>query len=413
MMAASRRRRRRLQAAAAAWCCVSLLVPRKTVAATQLRWSGATRAAAAATVGQAVEAAAAALAPQPEGAVRPLWVGGIPPAARPATEDSVSSSDVVDGDPLLMHGSEDTLVQPQPPRPPAMRPTDCLLLQEGMVVEPKASCAYVNFADNWDGCTCSINLPATINPQPDMYYDPYAPDSPPGDGVTAAPPFPSAIMMQPPTNPLQPYVPPAMKPECPYTAKCGGSGGGSAAETAGEGCIGYDSWGFDDARMAGYSPAAAHINVMSCSYIMKTFGQFRVPDKVQAYLDQQKQLAPIIERYKSSFDVECVFGSKTYVWATFCKNLVEKVYNTPCSKQWWQAVKLDDCVDAHPPLGRTKNSTVAEMCPLDCGSGLGAVNSQLPPSTPAPPVSSAVSSADWLIVPAPASAATTAAIGMV
>merc|ERR1740129_1827115 len=216
----------------------------------QLRWSGATRAAAAATVGQAVEAAAAALAPQPEGAVRPLWVGGIPPAARPATEDSVSSSDVVDGDPLLMHGSEDTLVQPQPPRPPAMRPTDCLLLQEGMVVEPKASCAYVNFADNWDGCTCSINLPATINPQ-------------------------------------QPYVPPAMKPECPYTAKCGGSCGGSAAETAGEGCIGYDSWGFDDARMAGYSPAAAHINVMSCSYIMKTFGQFRVPDKVQAYLDQQ------------------------------------------------------------------------------------------------------------------------------
>lgn len=271
------------------------------------------------------------------------------------------------------------VVAPAPaPLPPAKFPVigdeECQVLQEAIVVEPKASCRHVVFSavERLDGCTCSIVLPASINPMPNNLYDPWAIDVAP-DPDLPLPPTPPTV--PPPSNPMQPYIAPMMAPECPFAKSC--------AKPDDFGCVGYNSFGFSEAHMAPYSPAASHLNQISCSYFMALRSTFQIPSKVGTFAMILAKRKQVEEDYEKPFVIPQVldgFGGKgepmkgipcagkeiEKTWREFCFNRVSEK-NWPCSIKYTAIMESEKCVGAPAPTGFLISSTLKEMCPLECG----------------------------------------------
>jgi len=248
---------------------------------------------------------------------------------------------------------------PFPPKFPVIGQDECSLLQEGFLVDPPAKCVHVILAENVDGCTCSTFLPGSINPQPANFYNPFLVDIPPNPDL----PVPASMpTVPPPSNPMQPFIPPMMPPECPFMKKCGNPG---AFE-----CVGHDSWGFSEAHIADYSPAAAALNSMSCTYVMKPYARFKVPDKVSALWHLNAKLVKVFDRMSDPFNLFCTSTNVSYPSLQFfCKDQLQRM-GLPCDAEWYKVTKqhMDKrCWDAPAPDGFVTDSTLAELCPLECG----------------------------------------------
>lgn len=160
----------------------------------------------------------------------------------------------------------------------------CRLLQQAFLMEPKGSCEEVRLYDDWEGCSCKIEQPRSMNPWPDTFYDPSA------ITVKDHPTFPPVPSLAPPFNPRGPYVAPRMEPQCPFSRQCAGKPGTD--------CVGFDSWGFKQLRLEPYSAAAGHFKSITCTYMMDKDGHFQVPGKVAALWASQKQA--LMENQKQS-----------------------------------------------------------------------------------------------------------------
>eukprot|EP00397_Hematodinium_sp_SG-2012_P045522 GEMP01051159.1.p1 GENE.GEMP01051159.1~~GEMP01051159.1.p1 ORF type:complete len:142 (+),score=34.59 GEMP01051159.1:309-734(+) len=130
---------------------------------------------------------------------------------------------------------------------------------------------------NWDGCMCTIPQPGNINPMPDNLFNPFAVEIPPDPNIPLAP---QLATVPPPSNPLAPFVPPMMVPECPYSKACPNDDST---------CVGFNSWGFSEVRMGKYSPASRHFNAIYCFYIMKPYDQFKTPARILGYWKLQEE----------------------------------------------------------------------------------------------------------------------------
>jgi hypothetical protein len=246
-----------------------------------------------------------------------------------------------------------------PPQFPVIGQDECSLLQEGFVVDPPAKCLHVIFADNVDGCTCTMVLPASINPQPANFYNPFLIDVPPDPSI----PVPQAMpTVPPPSNPMQPFVAPMMPPECPFLSAC--------ADPESFDCSGYNSWGFAEAHQADYSPAAAALNTVSCTFMMKPYARFKVPDRIAALWHLNAKLIKVFDRMAEPFVLYCKGENVTSPsMEFFCKDQTGRL-GLPCDTAWGNVTKnsqAQHCHQAPPPDGFQSDSTLAELCPLECG----------------------------------------------
>jgi len=204
-----------------------------------------------------------------------------------------------------------------------------------------------------------MTLPASINPQPANFYNPFLVDVPPDPNV----PLPAAMpTVPPPSNPMMPFVAPMMPPVCPFSNAC--------ADPNSFDCVGYNSWGFAEARLADYSPAAAHLNSASCDYFMKPYALFKVPDKMAALWHLNVKLGKVFNAYAEPLVLKCRKEDVTSpTWEGWCQEQV-KTRGVPCSIDWTNfTMRLDnkDCQAAPPLDGFDARSRIAEVCPLECG----------------------------------------------
>jgi hypothetical protein len=246
-----------------------------------------------------------------------------------------------------------------PPQFPVIGQDECALLQEAFLVDPPATCLHVIFADNVDGCTCSAVLPGSINPLPANFYNPFLVDIPPDPNI----PVPASMpTVPPPSNPLQPFIPPMMPPECPFLPAC--------ADPNGFDCVGHNSWGFAEAHIADYSPAAAHLNSMSCTYMMKPYARFKVPERVAALWHLNAKLIKVFDRMSDPLTLFCMGQNVTSPSLQyFCKDTLKRL-GLPCNTPWANVTKdhqAQECYNAPAPDGFEATSTLAELCPLECG----------------------------------------------
>lgn len=227
------------------------------------------------------------------------------------------------------------------------------------MVDPPATCNHVIIADNVDGCTCTAVLPGSINPQPANFYNPFLVPIPPNPDIPM--PAPMATV-PPPSNPMQPFVPPMMPPECPFIGAC--------ADPNDFECVGHNSWGFSEAHIADYSPAAAALNSMSCTYLMKPYGLFKVPEKVASLWHLNAKLVKVFDRMSAPFTMFCLKKNVTsQSLEFFCKDQLKRMM-LPCDTSWKKLTNSlpdKDCKDALAPDGFEHDSTLAELCPLECG----------------------------------------------
>lgn len=253
-----------------------------------------------------------------------------------------------------------------PPKFPVMSQEECELFQEGFLVSPGAKCQHVIFAENVDGCTCTINLPASINPQATAgnLYNPFLPEIPPDPSV----PLPQAMpTVPPPSNPLQPYLAPMMPPECPFITACG--------DPESFDCVGYNSWGFTEAGMSGYTPAAASLNMMSCSYLMKPYSEFKIPTRMKALWRLNAKQMKVFKRMNEPFLMKCVGQNVASAsQLSWCNDKVNRM-KFSCDKTWEDVAKATAkaCEAAPAPEGFATESTLADLCPTICGWKKGVV----------------------------------------
>lgn len=227
------------------------------------------------------------------------------------------------------------------------------------MVDPPATCKHVIFAENSDGCTCSMVLPASINPMPGNFYNPFLVDIAPNPDI----PVPKAMpTVPPPSNPMMPFIAPAMPPECPFIAGC--------PDPDSFDCVGHNSWGFAEAHMAEYSPAAGALNTASCTYIMKPYALFKVPERVAALWHLNAKLVKVFDRMSEPLTLYCAGKNVTSPSLEyFCKDQLKRL-GLPCDTEWSTVTKkhqAPECAAAAAPDGFEVYSTLAEICPLECG----------------------------------------------
>lgn len=248
---------------------------------------------------------------------------------------------------------------PAPPEFPVIGNDECELLQEGFLVDPPATCKHAIFFDNVDGCSCSMVLPASINPQPANLYNPFLVSVPPDPNIPVVAAMPT---VPPPSNPMQPFVAPMMPPACPFQNSC--------ADPDDFECVGYNSWGFSEAHIAGYSPAAAALNAASCSFMMEPYGEFKVPEKMAALWHLNAKLKKVFERMSKPITLFCKKTNvTTATMQDYCRDQTGRM-GIPCDTEWSEVAKKHadpDCREALPPDGFEVDNTLAEICPLECG----------------------------------------------
>jgi len=249
--------------------------------------------------------------------------------------------------------------KPDPPKFPVIGQDECELMQEGFLVSPPAVCTHVVFAKNVDGCSCTMVLPANINPQPANFYNPWLIDIAPDPNVPVPRSMPT---VPPPSNPLQPFIPPMMPVVCPFSAAC-------ADPNAFE-CVGHNSWGFSSAHVADYSPAAAALNTASCTYMMKPYDRFKVPEKVISLWHLNAKLVKVFDSMSDPFTMFCSGENVTAPSLQFfCKDQLKRL-GLPCDMPWNEVTKkhqAQKCAHAPAPDGFEIDSTLADLCPLECG----------------------------------------------
>lgn len=199
---------------------------------------------------------------------------------------------------------------------------------------------------------------------PNSFYNPFLIDVPPNPDV----PVPAAMpTVPPPSNPMQPFIPPMMPPECPFMAAC--------ADPDGFDCVGHNSWGFAEAHIADYSPAAAALNSASCTYMMKPYARFKVPNRVAALWHLNAKLIKVFDTMSAPFTIFCSTENVTSPSLEyFCKDQLKRL-GMPCDTAWANVTKMSQaqhCWDAPAPDGFEIDSSLAELCPLECGWKKGA-----------------------------------------
>lgn len=265
---------------------------------------------------------------------------------------------------------------PLPPKFPVASPEACKILEMAIIVDPPPRCYHAVLAANWDACQCTIDLPPSINPQPNTLFDPYALTLTPDPDVPTMAPVPT---LPPPSNPLMPYNAPMMVPSCPYKDPCG--------PNATFDCVGYDTWGFSVVQEGGYQPASRFFNNIICSYIMKPYDSFKVPEKVQALFRMQTRNNEVLGHYKTNMILRCKDQSGLQVisnsWGDTCQEQVFRL-KVDCGMSWSQ-LWTGSCAKAPPPDGFQDISSLGELCPLECGFRRGELKWPYPLPTTTPP----------------------------
>lgn len=236
--------------------------------------------------------------------------------------------------------------------PLAVGPSECQALQDAILFDPKPTCRASEFASEWLGCTCEIPLPANLDQLPNMGYDPYAIDTSSGKAKNG---YTSLSFLPPPANPAMPYNAPPMPAECPFAHACGANGGFN--------CVGFDSFGFTSAHIAEYSPAATYLRTMSCSYMMKKDGTFKVPAKVKSYKRMKQQRDDVDMAAKQTLDAVCPGLPSGTTLNDFCQALFQK-RSTMCEWTWAELTK--PCSKATPPIGAAASTQGFHLCPFEC-----------------------------------------------
>jgi len=249
--------------------------------------------------------------------------------------------------------------KPNPPKFPVIGQDECKLFQEAFLVSPGASCNHVIFAGNMDGCTCTTVLPASINPQPAAFYNPWLVEITPDPSIPLPEPM---ATVPPPSNPMMPFIAPAMPPVCPFLASC--------PDPNSFDCVGFNSWGFADAKIADYSPAAAALNSVSCTYMMKPYMKFKVPERVVSLWKLNAKLVKVMDSMQEPFTMVCdgEDSVKKPSLEEFCKDQLGRL-GSSCTTDWAGAAKTRGrkCRSSPAPDGFEFDSTLAELCPMQCG----------------------------------------------
>eukprot|EP00929_Paragymnodinium_shiwhaense_P104372 TRINITY_DN6872_c0_g1_i2.p1 TRINITY_DN6872_c0_g1~~TRINITY_DN6872_c0_g1_i2.p1 ORF type:complete len:378 (-),score=78.45 TRINITY_DN6872_c0_g1_i2:86-1219(-) len=334
-----------------------------------------------------------------------LGAGGlprVPPAAAPPSTTTLDPS-ATTLDPALA----DLM------KPPPVTPLQCGQLEAAILLKPSALCRIGEFPSGYDGCVCTIQLPANVNPAPDVMFDPFPEGLELEEPVPAG--FPKLKPLDPPTNPLIPYIPPPMAPSCPFSRSCAevrkmlpADGGGPDAQ-----CVGFDSWGFDEVHQASYAPASGYLNTITCSYMRHPNVNFVLPPAVGMVEANRLHREVALSRYNMTLKLVCQGMAFSGTWSGLCKSVLpfepptlppperesepapapapEEAapaglrpvpknddelpsrfvtvggHAAKCTTRW-MSFFAGRCEEATPPPGTRPESTFAEICPEECES---------------------------------------------
>lgn len=249
----------------------------------------------------------------------------------------------------------------KPPKIPVISDTECKLLQEAVVLEPKFECHHAVFSSNWDGCDCTFYLNGNDWPQPDLLFNPFQ------EAIAPSPDVPGIPMM--PTLPPVMSVwnthylpPPKLNPPCPLSNHCGKDGGFE--------CVGYDSFGFSEVTKGKFSPASRYFNSINCFYIMKPYDQWNLPKKVEAFWYLQAKRAHVQDFYMGNdISIQCGPETKTDKHFVFCEDFV--FYLQFACETPWRMLFKGSCLGAPAPEHFSDTATLGEVCPFECGFHTG------------------------------------------
>lgn len=230
----------------------------------------------------------------------------------------------------------------------------CDALREGIVFGP-AACEYRHFRVGEELCSCTIQFPASVKPVPTSIAD--------SEGDGSVPPFPALPVLERPSLGDEAYEAPTTVPQCPYHAECG---------AAGDLCLDFRSWGFREVRPTQYTPASAHANTVTCNYFAEPGRPFSIPEKVQALQHMRARMRAVREHYSEvPLRVACgAAGNGT--WADFCTQKLERE-RFACDMPWRWLWTATCATSPLPPPKFKEESTLQQLCPLDCGFEPGAV----------------------------------------
>lgn len=267
----------------------------------------------------------------------------------------------------------------------SLDPAQCTTFQESMLIKPPPSCEVVGFSTGDKACLCRMTLPANMKPMPDMMLvtpaDPESQEGPVEDGVGLIPPFHPPTWGSPEvrhegsqegsvqsssvpqgTSQAAAVALPNTAPSCPFETKCPASGTFS--------CVDFAKWGFAEVAQTDYTPASGYLNIIECSYTMRRGGTFKVPEKVVAFKAMQSRHQDVLAWYQRGIIFNCHEQIET-TWGKMCEDKAHKEHFS-CDMPWrWL---FEDCGTLAAPPGFSVNSTLQELCPLECGFVPGTVS---------------------------------------
>mmetsp|Transcript_72555 Transcript_72555/g.128187 ORF Transcript_72555/g.128187 Transcript_72555/m.128187 type:complete len:665 (+) Transcript_72555:81-2075(+) len=143
---------------------------------------------------------------------------------------------------------------------------------------------------------------------------------------------------------------------CPF-ANCASTDGTSAEADS---CISLKKFGFSEVRESSFSAEDTYRGTHTCSYIMEPGHTFAMPEEVQHY-------RYIVDSQNQAFGVACGGTDglkKSTTMSDVCRRAIYR-FKVSCDETW-ASMLPGGCENVPAPFGYTSESTVAELCALEC-----------------------------------------------
>eukprot|EP00913_Durusdinium_trenchii_P004495 g4174.t1 len=125
-------------------------------------------------------------------------------------------------------------------------------------------------------------------------------------------------------------------------------------------CLQLSNFGFSKVDMLDLGAESTFRETLVCSYLMAPGGSFSMPQKVESFRS-------VLNFQKKALGYECG-GSDglqpSQTMSDFCRRALYRL-EAHCSDQW-SGVLPTGCEHISPPFGFTDESTLKELCPVEC-----------------------------------------------
>lgn len=203
---------------------------------------------------------------------------------------------------------------------------DCSSFSQAFLLSPQPSCELFEYDNNGlAGCKCKLPVPPAIR-LADVGSSGHA-DAQDAEPTTLT---------------------------CPFAA----CADGTSAEASS--CLALKSFGFSKVEESSLSAEDTYRGTHSCSYLMEPGHVFAMPAEVESF-------RYITESQNQALNINCggTDGLKTSTtMKDVCRRAIYR-YKVTCDETWASMLPVG-CGNATAPFGFTSESTVAELCAMEC-----------------------------------------------